>query len=108
MTRKRGIFGAHDGRAQAKRDFSVGSPMEAAAGGNKTNIGAGKIDPGGIGRGIEIRRVTKARLGKFGGLLESAPGKNWLRHRSAHVKTKWLGNGQARSPRRRLPRKEAN
>jgi|GEM_PF-4763569 len=48
--------------------------MNKFAWGNKTNIGAGEVDPVHIGRGIKIRRVVKARLGKIGGLLEGAAG----------------------------------
>jgi hypothetical protein len=48
--------------------------MEQAAGRNKTNIGACEIDAGVLGRGIEIWRIMKARLGKIGGPLEGAAG----------------------------------
>ena len=44
------------------------------AGGNKTNIGAGEIDPRGIGRGIEIWREVKTRIGKIGDPLERTAG----------------------------------
>jgi len=39
-------------------------------------MGAGEIDPGGIGHGIEIRRVIKTRIGKIGISFESADGEN--------------------------------
>jgi len=49
---------------------------EGVCRGNKTNMGAGEIDPGGIGHGIEIRRVIKTRIGKIGISFESADGEN--------------------------------
>ncbi|HEV7910822.1 MAG TPA: hypothetical protein VGP28_07005 [Methylocella sp.] len=69
------LFGDLSKRAQSNWDTTVLGPS-ASAEGNKTNMGAGEIDPGGIGRGLEIRRVLKTRSGKIGGLLESAAGEN--------------------------------
>jgi hypothetical protein len=39
-------------------------------------MGAAEIDPGGIGHGIEIRRVIKTRIGKIGGPFKGAAGEN--------------------------------
>ena len=44
------------------------------AGASKTNVGAAEIDPVEMGSGVEIRRGVKMRIGKIGGLLESAAG----------------------------------
>jgi hypothetical protein len=56
--------------AHLNRNFGVGSPMEESAGGNKTNMGAGEIDPGGTGGGIEIRRGAKTYI-----VIETSPAK---------------------------------
>jgi hypothetical protein len=55
--------------AQAKWDVAVLNPS-ALAWGNKTNMGAGEIDLGGIGHTIEIWKTAKARVGKIGVPLE--------------------------------------
>lgn len=57
------LFRDFSKRAQANQDFSFGSPMEME-GTAKTYIGAGEINPRGIGRGIEIRRVVETVLVK--------------------------------------------
>src|SRR5262249_24347898 len=51
-------------------DSGIESALEDFARWNKANMGAGEIDPGGIGHAIEIRRVVKACIGKIGDPLE--------------------------------------
>ncbi len=42
--------------------------MKEFTGRSKTNVGASEINPGGIGRSIEIRRVVKTHIGKIGAI----------------------------------------
>ena len=61
-------------KARKRRGTAVLGPMKEFARRNKTNTGAGEIDPGGIGHWIEIWRIVKARTGKIGDMFESAAG----------------------------------
>ena len=65
------LFGDLSKRAQSNWDRTVLGPS-ASAEGNKTNMGASEIDPGGIGHSIEIRRAVKPRIGKIGRPLKEA------------------------------------
>ena len=60
--------------AQAKWVTTVLCNMQQCAGGNKTNIGAGEIDPGGIGHGVENRRPVEPGIGEIGDVLEGPVG----------------------------------
>ena len=55
------LFGDFSKATQVKGDLGVGSPMKLARQ-NKTNMGAGEIDPVQAGCGVEIWRAVKAQV----------------------------------------------
>lgn len=81
--------------AHSNRDFGFGSPMQEAAGGNKTDMDAAEIDSGGTGRGIEVRRRVKTRIGKICGIVERAA-REIGSVVEARVRTKWILKMQVR------------
>jgi hypothetical protein len=66
-----GIFNDFSKGTKANRDFAIFCPS-AVAPRNKTDIGAGEIDPADILRFIEVRRVAKPRTGKISSSLEGS------------------------------------